>query len=98
MDEHWGLREATAHVQTEGNVASALRALQVLDQVSAFDHRVLLSEAQTALGEELGLTCTGVDEGDGFFSHDAGTCPIHEWLCPDEDHARAAQIAGGKPA
>lgn len=32
----------------------------------------------------------------GGYSHDAGTCPIHEWLVPDDYHA--CDIAGDVPA
>jgi hypothetical protein len=65
----------------------ALRALQKLDEiVSLGTHRYLLIEAETALGELLGLECTGEVDGtnaDGtpaFYSHNGSTCPIHEWL------------------
>lgn len=76
--------------------ARALRWLQVLDERTtatlAPAHRELLIRAESLLGETLGLDCTGVEDGwndDGtvaFFSHDGGTCPIHEWLV-EADHA-----------
>jgi hypothetical protein len=69
-------------------VARALRALQLLDHHAALPHfRHLLVHAETLLGEELGLVCTGEpaiydDHGttiDGY-DHNGDTCPIHEWL------------------
>lgn len=68
-------------------VEDALRALQKLDEIHDLgDHRYFVIEAQTALGEELGLECTGAPSGwneDGspaYYSHDSETCPIHEWF------------------
>lgn len=70
---------------------TALRALQKLDQVHSLgEHRYFLIEALTALGDELGLQCTGVVDGtnsDGspaYYSHDGDTCPIHEWLYEED--------------
>lgn len=72
-------------------VETALRALQKLDEAHNLgDHRHFLIEALTALGAELGLECTGVVDGtnpDGspaYFSHNGDTCPIHEWLVPED--------------
>jgi hypothetical protein len=77
--------------------ALALRALQKHDQVVVVTignrgeaERVLvgrryLMEAMDALGAELGLECTGVHEGSGYYRHNDGTCPIHEWLV-ESDH------------
>jgi hypothetical protein len=70
-------------------VSRALRALQRYDELAPYSEvglRYLIIEAQTALGEELGLTCTGEPDGwnpDGsvaYYSHNGETCPIHEWL------------------
>jgi len=64
----------------------ALRAIQSLDELEKLKHRHLLIEAETALGELLGLECTGVVDGtnaDGspaYYDHSGNTCPIHEWL------------------
>lgn len=79
----------------------ALRALQVYDELipgtekgAAHTYRYLIIEAETALGEVLGLECTGEEDGwneDGsvaFYSHDGDTCPVHEWLVP-ADHELA---------
>ena len=81
------------HVQTHAE--TALRALQRLDELAggAFnlgENRRHLIEAETALGEVLGLVCTGVPDGwneDGsvaYYSHNENTCPIHEWLYPQD--------------
>lgn len=65
--------------------SDALRALQKYDEVSGRPGaRVLLLEAQTALGALLGLECTGVPEGDGGYDHSGDTCPIHEWAVPSD--------------
>jgi hypothetical protein len=71
------------------DTATALRLLQQLDQVGRLNEKGLrlLREAQDILGKPLGLHCTGVDDGDGFFSHDGDTCPIHEWLVPEDYEA-----------
>jgi hypothetical protein len=68
-------------------VEDALRALQKLDELHDLgDHRYLVIEAQTDLGEALGLECTGVVDGENedgspaYYSHNGDTCPIHEWL------------------
>ncbi len=65
----------------------ALRRIQMIDErVDLGDFRHLAIEAMDALGEELGLTCTGEIDGtnsDGspaYYSHDGDTCPIHEWM------------------
>ena len=77
------------HVQT--HAATALRAIQRLDELSDLgENRRHLIEAETALGEVLGLVCTGEEDGwneDGsvaYFSHNENTCPIHEWLVPQD--------------
>jgi hypothetical protein len=73
------------------NVREALRLLQKLDERHDLgDHRYLVIAAETKLGEELGLECTGVVEGrneDGspaYYAHDSETCPIHEWVEPSD--------------
>jgi hypothetical protein len=79
-------------IDIETPVAKALRALQIYDELTpaTVGNRHLVMEAETALGEELGLECTGEPDGwneDGsvaFYSHNGGTCPIHEWLVPDD--------------
>lgn len=83
---------ATCSQFTVTPTARALRTLQVLDQAMPLDpHRHLLIEAQTHLGEALGLECTGEVDGrnaDGspaYYSHNGDTCPIHEWLVPADD-------------
>lgn len=66
--------------------ALALRALQKYDEVASQQRqdiillRPLLIEAEDALGVLLGLECSGVSEGGGFYDHSGETCPIHEWL------------------
>ena len=73
-----------------GEVTEALRRLQQLDEVERIEHRHLLIAALTALGAALGLECTGTVDGwneDGspaYYSHDGDTCPIHEWLVPED--------------
>lgn len=68
-------------VNLESPEAKTLRALQRYDEVQPSTWgRAHLMEAQTILGKTLGLACTGVDEGGGFYAHDGDTCPIHEWL------------------
>jgi hypothetical protein len=65
----------------------ALRELQKLDEIASLgDARVHLTAAQGHLGKLLGLTCTGDAEGKHFYGHDGGTCPIHEWLVPADQH------------
>jgi hypothetical protein len=75
----------------ETDAALSLRALQKLDELATLDgHRYLLIEAETRLGDMLGLDCTGVPaiwNADGSvagFDHNGDTCPIHEWLVPDD--------------
>jgi hypothetical protein len=90
-------------MDVDSPVALALRALQKLDEVQGLDgatvnvagkHRYLIIEAQSHLGEALGLECTGAPDGtneDGtvaYYSHDGDTCPIHEWLV-DSDSVNA---------
>lgn len=60
----------------------ALRALQKLDNgaVLSASERRLLVEAEDRLGEVIGLSCVGEPEGNGFYSHNGHTCPVHEWL------------------
>lgn len=84
----------TGNVDVDAPVARALRALQKLDELASLPlYRYLLIEAESALGEELGLDCTGVPDGwndDGsvaLYSHDGDTCPIHEWLVEDDASA-----------
>jgi len=75
----------------EAPLARALRALQRFDQVCKYRDleiiaRMHLIEAETILGTELGLTCTGAPSGwkadgtVGSYDHDGDTCPVHEWL------------------
>lgn len=72
---------------------SALRAIQKYDAIAHDPHaRVLLVEAQDALGSYLGYVCSGVSEGDGHYAHDGDTCPVHEWAYP-EDHDAAIGLA-----
>jgi hypothetical protein len=79
-------------MDTEQPLARALRALQVYDELTAaaVGNRHLLIQAETILGEELGLECAGEEDGwneDGtvaFYKHDGDTCPVHEWLVPDD--------------
>lgn len=78
-------------IDIESPTARALRALQCYDEISDARNRFLIIAAESALGEELGLECTGEPEGwnddDGsvaYFRHDGDTCPIHEWLVPDD--------------
>lgn len=78
-----------SHVRTP--VALALRALQKLDELDSIPNRHLLIEAQTQLGKDLGLECTGVRDGEGY-EHNGDTCPIHEWLVPGD----AATIEVGR--
>ncbi len=91
-------------------LALALRAIQKYDEVAGFtpklgadplaeiEARVLLIEAETILGNLLGLECTGeptawsLDDGRVTgYSHNGDTCPIHEWLVP-ADQKTAFQI------
>lgn len=72
-------------------LVQALRSLQIYDELKGDnENRHLLVKAMDALGEELGYVCTGVPDGrneDGsvaFYAHDGDTCPIHEWLVPDD--------------
>lgn len=81
------------------NAELALRRLQQLDEaVGLGPARRWLIEAETALGEELGLECTGEPDGwneDGsiaFYEHNGDTCPIHEWFT-ESDHAEAEAMA-----
>lgn len=66
----------------------ALRRLQQWDQVagrvSVDDARTLIIEAQDALAAALGLECTGVKDGPGMYEHNGDTCPVHEWLEPND--------------
>ena len=82
-----------------GNIERALRALQKYDELvgSGADvpGRHLLIEAETALGAILGLTCTGVEETPGYYDHSGDTCPVHEWLVP-EDHAAVTAVEAFK--
>lgn len=78
--------------------ALALRALQKYDQLQSTPiHRDLLLDAMTYLGEVLGLDCTGVAEGGGFYDHAGDTCPVHEWLVP-VDRDIAERLGLGLPA
>lgn len=76
----------------EQHAEEALRELQKLDEVHNLDaHRHYVVRAQDALGELLGLECTGEVDGENedgspaYYSHNGGTCPIHEWF--DESDA-----------
>ena len=71
--------------------ALALRALQKYDEVAAYppgeiEHRALIIEAESELGNLLGLACTGEPSSwtrEGVvtaYDHDGDTCPVHEWL------------------
>lgn len=78
---------------------TALRKIQKLDELTlrlqrglGGAERLLLMGACDALGELLGLKCTGVAEGNGFYDHSGGTCPIHEWFDPDEDGEEVEQM------
>ena len=83
--------------------ARALRLIQQLDEVTdlvrpagllpgdvhaRLSTREYLIRAEDALGELLGLDCTGEPSSwtrEGVitaYSHDGETCPIHEWLVP----------------
>lgn len=81
--------------EVDAAMEAALRAIQTYDEVAPAlpRARVLLVAAETALGEALGLGCTGEDEGDGHYRHNVGTCPVHEWLYP-EDQPLAARLYG----
>ena len=78
------------------NAELALRAIQKADQLlpcvtgHAIRGRTYLTEALSALGDELGLECTGADEGDGNFDHSGDTCPIHEWF-DENDYAEVSE-------
>lgn len=81
----------------------ALRELQILDGRTVPENRILYSNrlrllaAQSALGELLGLTCTGVAEDGGHFSHDSPyTCPVHEWF--DESDSNLAEPVPEEPS
>jgi hypothetical protein len=75
----------------------ALRALQQMDEVSIIttkddarpgvNGRRLLTDALTALGHAMGLTCTGTLDDEGYYDHSSETCPIHEWLVGDDYYA-----------
>ena len=74
--------------------ALALRAIQKYDEIAATGpavmHRDLLIEAETHLGELLGLSCSGEPSSwtrEGVitaYDHDGETCPVHEWLVPSD--------------
>lgn len=85
--------------------AWALRALQKQDQVlplvlgsasaeiqwRSIVARRYVTAAQTALGELLGLECTGALEESGDHDHSGETCPIHEWLV-DADYLETVKL------
>lgn len=76
-------------------VELALRRLQQIDQAVTMhpDARAWLLEAEDALADVLHLECTGAVEGPGVYEHNGDTCPVHEWLKPDEDHPEAERVA-----
>lgn len=85
----------------EQRATTALRELQRLDEAHELgEHRHYLIRAQTELGELLGLECTGEVDGtnaDGspaFYSHNGNTCPVHEWLVPEDQHELETTTAG----
>lgn len=95
LDDHSGIAET--------ELGLALRALQKLDEVSRLSPwRHLLVEAETRLGDLLGLTCTGEpgiwnDAGEVVgYDHDGCTCPVHEWLV--EADQPAIMVAATKQA
>lgn len=78
-------------MNVDGMAARALRAIQKYDEVAGnappdLLQRPLLIAAEDALGELLGLDCTGEPSAwdaagrVAGYSHDGETCPIHEWL------------------
>lgn len=79
------------------NIELTLRRLQQIDEaVGLGPARKWLTEAQDALGAELGLECTGVvsftfPSGAREYEHNGDTCPIHEWLDPG-DQPEAEQM------
>lgn len=77
----------------------ALRGIQKFDEAAGAvtSPRFMLMQAASALGELLGLECTGVDQGGGFFDHSGDTCPIHEWLRPEEDYEVAQSLRADNP-
>jgi hypothetical protein len=89
----------------ETPAALALRALQKYDQAvpvaqqsgppdrAVLVSRPLLLEAQSELGKLLGLRCAGVAEGNGWFSHNGETCPVHEWLVAEDHDAVQAAVS-----
>lgn len=79
----FGLDQVRArHLSEPLNLRDALRALQALDEREQLgvEERLEVMRALDALGHLLGLECTGVAEGGGWYSHNGDTCPIHEWL------------------
>lgn len=80
-----------------GRVGKALRLLQMIDEIASLEPRAreLLVKAETELGLELGVECSGVPEPGGF-DHSSGTCPVHEWLV-ESDHSVAWALAGKCP-
>ena len=71
---------------TASREALLLRGLQILDELVTVPDRSILIVAESELGAELGLECTGRPGGwaeDGTvvaYDHNGETCPIHEWL------------------
>jgi hypothetical protein len=92
-----GLSAEAWHDFVSSPTARTLRLLQQLDEVLAYvDTEILarryLVEAESQLGELLGLACTGEPEtvnpgtGEAYtaYDHSGDTCPIHEWLVPSD--------------
>lgn len=90
-------RPVMVELDANAPVARALRALQRLDAAAGArleEHRDLITEAQTLLGAQLGLVCTGHrdDRGTYAYDHSGETCKIHEWLVV-EDAPTAEAVA-----
>lgn len=70
----------------------ALRALQRYDEVQDLGpaERDRLVRVQEDLGARIGLDCTGTGGAYDSRHHDGETCPIHEWVEPETDHALCA--------
>jgi hypothetical protein len=82
----------------------ALRRLQQVDHAARLpvEARTWLIEAETLLGDQLGLECTGEPGGwnaDGdvvAWDHNGGTCPVHEWLDASDYEEADAVLEGGR--
>jgi hypothetical protein len=69
--------------------ALALRGLQMLDQMQRDRQRSALERAtlyrcMDSLGACLFIACTGTGSPDEGYEHNGDTCPVHEWLVPDD--------------